>query len=87
MELQDVILYPLATEKAKSPKMWMENKIVFCVALKANKPLIKRAVEYLYDVEVDKVNTLIRPDGRKIAYVKLKPKYKAEKLAIKLRLV
>ena len=38
---------------------------------RANKRQIKAAVKELYDIEVEKVNTLIRPDGVKKAYVKL----------------
>ena len=61
-----------------------ENKIVFIVDVKAKKPEIKRAVEQLYEVEVDKVNTLITPQGEKKAFVKLKPEYSASELAVKL---
>ena len=38
--------------------------------VRAKKPQIKRAVEKMYDIKVSKVNTLIRPDGKKKAYVK-----------------
>ena len=36
-----------------------ENKLVFIVNRNANKHQIKRAVEELFDVEVEKVNTMI----------------------------
>lgn len=36
------------------------NTLVFVVNLRANKPQIKQAVKKLYDIEVSKVNTLIR---------------------------
>lgn len=36
------------------------NTLVFIVDKRANKPLIKQAVKKLYDIEVAKVNTLIR---------------------------
>lgn len=84
--MSEIILHPIATEKATKVEMF-ENKIVFHVSIKANKPMIKREVERLYEVKVEKVNTLIRPDGKKIAYVKLAKGYSASKLAIRLGLV
>ena len=45
--------------------------------VKANKHQIKQAVKKLYDTDMAKVNTLIRPDGEKKAYVQLTPDYDA----------
>lgn len=53
------------------------NTLVLTVDIKANKNQIKAAVKKLYDVEVAKVNTLIRPDGTKKAFVKLTPDHDA----------
>jgi len=61
-----------------------ENKLVFIVNIKATKSDIKRAVEELYDVKVEKVNVTITPEGQKKAFVKLHPEYKAADVAIKL---
>jgi len=61
-----------------------ENKLTFIVDIKATKKDIKRAVEELYGVKVEKVNTLITPHGEKKAYVKLKPEYRAADLAVEL---
>ena len=61
-----------------------ENKLTFVVDIKATKKDIKRAVEELYGVKVEKVNTLITPHGEKKAYVKLKPEYRAADLAVEL---
>jgi len=61
-----------------------ENKLVFIVNIKATKSDIKRAVEELYDVKVEKVNVTITPEGQKKAFVKLHPEYKATDVAIKL---
>ncbi|MCD6536972.1 MAG: 50S ribosomal protein L23 [Thaumarchaeota archaeon] len=61
-----------------------ENKITFIVDIRATKRDIKRAVEELYGVKVQKVNTLITPRGEKKAYVKLAPEYKAADLAVEL---
>ena len=61
-----------------------ENKLVFIVNKSATKSDIKAAVEKLYDVAVDKVNSTITPQGEKKAFVKLSPEYKAVDIAIKL---
>jgi len=61
-----------------------ENKLTFIVDIKATKKDIKRAIEELYGVKVEKVNTLITPHGEKKAYVKLKPEYRAADLAVEL---
>ena len=45
------------------------NTLGFIVDAKANKHQIKQAVKKLYDIDMTKVNTLIRPDGGKKAYV------------------
>jgi large subunit ribosomal protein L23 len=61
-----------------------ENKLVFVVHRSATKRDIKMAVEELYDVVVDKVNSTITAEGTKKAFVKLHPDYKAVDIAIKL---
>ncbi|RLI38147.1 50S ribosomal protein L23 [Candidatus Bathyarchaeota archaeon] len=78
-----VIKYPVMTEKSMR-MVEEENKLVFIVDRRANKPTIKRAVEELFDVEVEKVWTLITSRGEKKAIVKLKPEYKATDVAVKL---
>ncbi|HHL22264.1 MAG TPA: 50S ribosomal protein L23 [Aliiroseovarius sp.] len=56
-DLYDVIRKPIITEKAT---MASENgAVVFEVAMDANKPLIKQAVETLFGVKVKAVNTTI----------------------------
>ena len=47
------------------------NCLIFLVDRKSTKPLIKQAIKDLYNVDVKKVNTLIRPDGQKKAFVTL----------------
>jgi len=83
MDSSDVVLYPLMTEAA-SLMVEKDNKLVFIVNLKASKTDVKRAVEELYEVKVEKVNLLITPQGEKKAFVKLSPDYKAADVAIKL---
>ena len=54
----DVIVSPVITEKATTQSE--QNKVVFKVRKSATKPQIKAAVEKLFDVKVESVNTLIR---------------------------
>jgi len=81
-----ILLYPYVTEKAVS-MIEKENKIVFVVDRHASKKQIKEAFEKLFEVKVEKVNTLITPDGKKKAFIKLKPEYKAADVAVKLGIV
>ena len=80
--LYDVIRKPVVTEKATMASE--ANAVVFEVAMSANKPTIKEAVETLFGVKVKAVNTradqrqdqaLPRPEGpperRQKAYVTL----------------
>ncbi|MCP8938982.1 50S ribosomal protein L23 [Alsobacter sp. SYSU M60028] len=54
----DVIVGPVITEKATTASE--QNKVVFKVRKTASKPQIKAAVEKLFDVKVESVNTLVR---------------------------
>jgi large subunit ribosomal protein L23 len=54
----DVIVGPVVTEKATTASE--QNKVVFKVRKDATKPQIKAAVEKLFDVKVEGVNTLVR---------------------------
>ena len=76
----DTIKYPLATDSALH-QIEADNTIVFIVDTKANKKDIKAAVKKMYDITATKVNTLIRPDGSKKAYVKLSPDQQAQDVA------
>ena len=55
--LYDLIRAPLITEKGTLVSQ--HNQVVFRVPLKATKPEIKQAVEALFKVQVNAVNTLI----------------------------
>jgi len=83
MEPNDVIIYPVMTEVA-SRILESENKLVFVVNLKASKTDVKRAVEELYEVRVEKVTVNVTNRGEKKAYVRLTPEFKAADVAIKL---
>lgn len=79
----EIIIRPVVTE-ASLEAVDGENKLIFYVIREANKNTIRWAVESLYEVVVEKVNTLIMPDGRKKAFVKLAPEYSAAEVATNL---
>ncbi len=81
-----VIKRIVATEKALS-YIETTNTLTFIVDLKATKHEVKRAVEELFDVKVEKVRTLITPKGEKKAYVRLAPEYKASEVATRLGII
>jgi large subunit ribosomal protein L23 len=60
----DVIVAPVITEKATFAAE--HNKVVFKVRKNATKPQIKAAVEGLFDVKVEAVNTLVRKGKTKV---------------------
>ncbi|KAF5928015.1 hypothetical protein HPG69_015281, partial [Diceros bicornis minor] len=64
-----------------------QHTLVFIVHVKANKHQIKQVVKKLYDIDVAKVNTLIRPDGEKKAYVPLAPDYDTLDVANKIGVI
>jgi len=80
-----IIKRPYSTEKTFS-LIEGENKLVFIVDEKASKRAIKDAVEILYDVKVDSLNTVNTISGKK-AYVKLSKENPATDLATRLGLV
>ncbi|KAB0342269.1 hypothetical protein FD754_019195 [Muntiacus muntjak] len=71
-----IIKFPLTTESAMK-KIEDNNTLVFIVD----------AVKKLYDIDVAKVNTLIRPDEEKKAYVQLTPDYDALDVANKIGII
>jgi len=84
--MYEAIKHPLSTEKAIR-LMESENKLLFVVDRKANKNDIKGAVEKMFKAKVDKVNTLITPDGKKRAYVKFSAETPAIDIATQLGLM
>jgi large subunit ribosomal protein L23 len=82
--MYEIIRTPVVTEK--STLLNEKNQVVFRVAIDASKPEIKAAIEGLFSVKVEAVNTLVhkgktkrfkgRPGVRsdvKKAYVQLAP--------------
>ena len=63
------------------------NTLVFVCDIRATKPKIRMAVKELYNVETTKINTLIRPDGFKKAYVKLTPENDALDVANRIGII
>ena len=63
------------------------NTLVFLVDARATKKQIKDAVKRMYDITCDKVNTLIRPDGAKKAYVRLAADYDVLDVANKIGII
>ncbi|MHA2042147.1 MAG: 50S ribosomal protein L23 [Candidatus Thorarchaeota archaeon] len=83
MDPNQVIIRPVVTE-ASLESVDSHNKLTFFVDRRANKNTIRWAVESLYEVVVDSVNTLILPDGKKKAFVRLAPEYSAAEVATNL---
>jgi large subunit ribosomal protein L23 len=89
-KLMHILLEPRVTEKSTMVGD-KYNQVVFKVAKKATKPEIKKAVEFLFKVEVDSVQVISvkgkqkthrnargrRSDWKK-AYVKLKPGFEID---------
>ena len=84
MEARDVLIRPIVSEKTTD--LMADNKYTFVVALKATKIQVRQAVEQIFKVKVEGVNTIRvmgktkrmgktqgkRPDYKK-AIVKLAP--------------
>ncbi len=86
-DFRDVVIKPVVTER--SMDLLADNKYTFIVDKKANKTEIKNAIEHIFEVKVDRVNTLNlkskpkrlgrfegRTPSRKKAIVTLKPGHK-----------
>ncbi|CAG0897908.1 unnamed protein product [Darwinula stevensoni] len=86
MDAWSIIKHPLTTESAMK-KIEDNNTLVFITHIRANKHHIKAAVKKLYDIDAAKVNTLIRPDGKKKAYVRLAPDYDALDIANRIGII
>jgi large subunit ribosomal protein L23Ae len=78
--------YPLTTESAMK-KIEDNNTLVFITDVRANKRQISGAVKKMYDIACAKVNTLVRPDGVKKAYVRLTQDFDALDVANKIGII
>ena len=67
-----VLVHPINTEKANK-LMTERNTLTFIVHPRANKIQIKKAFNQIHQAKPLSVNTLNRPDGKKKAYIRLRP--------------
>lgn len=78
-----VLLFPVTSDK-NNTRMENDNILTFIVATSANKSQIKKTFENLLQVKVRSCNTMIRPDGKKKAYIRLAQPHDALKVASKI---
>jgi large subunit ribosomal protein L23Ae len=81
-----VLVHPLNTEKANK-SMTERNTLTFIVHPRANKVQIKKAFNEIYKAKPLSVNTLVRPDGKKKAFVRLRPENDAVGVASKMGMI
>ncbi|VDO40611.1 unnamed protein product [Haemonchus placei] len=81
-----IIKHPLTTESAMK-KIEDHNTLVFMVDVRANKHQIRNAVKKLYNIDVQKINTLITPHMEKKAYIRLTSDYDALDCANKIGII
>ena len=82
MEYKDVIKAPIITEKSND--LQANNTYVFSVDVKANKVEIKQAIEKMFNVKVEKVNTInVKPKKKRVGRYVGKTK-KVKKAIVKL---
>ena len=81
-----VIEYPLVGESA-TKLMEDKNTLVFIVNLASGKKDIKRTFAERYDYQIRKINTAVRPDGRKKAYITLTGPQDAVELGSKIGII
>ena len=79
----EILEYPVSTEKAVR-KMEAENCLIFIVSNKATKKAVKWAIQKAFEAKVDKVNILNTREGKKKAYIKLKPETPAVEITSSL---
>lgn len=83
MEYRDIIKAPIVTEK--SSDLAKQNVITFSVDPRANKTQIKQAVEKIFDVKVDSVNTVnVKPKTKRVGRYAGKTN-KVKKAIVKLK--
>ena len=82
-QLYSILLGPIITEK--TIKLSLQNKITLKVSKDSNKIMIKRAVEKIFNIPVESVNTLVsKPRGRTFKGVKGKrSSYKKAVITVK----
>ncbi|MBI5872015.1 50S ribosomal protein L23 [archaeon] len=82
----NIISYPIVTEKSIN-LMQKENKLIFVTSPSANKNEIRQEVQSLFKVKVLSVNTMMLPNCKKKAVVKLAPENPAIDIVTQLGLM
>ena len=83
MDPYNIIIKPQLTEKSMNAIDY-KNELTFVVRRTAKKPENKEAIQQLFEVKVERVNTQINSRGEKIAYLKLAEEHSAEDIAVKM---
>eukprot|EP00818_Percolomonas_sp_WS_P010179 CAMPEP_0117451148 /NCGR_PEP_ID=MMETSP0759-20121206/8853_1 /TAXON_ID=63605 /ORGANISM="Percolomonas cosmopolitus, Strain WS" /LENGTH=147 /DNA_ID=CAMNT_0005243729 /DNA_START=63 /DNA_END=506 /DNA_ORIENTATION=- len=78
-----VLVRPVTSDRAVR-LMENTNTLVFITHLKAHKKQIKRAFSDMYQVKIERVNTLITPRGEKKAFIKVNKDTPAIDIASKI---
>lgn len=80
---RDIIKAPIITEKSSA--LAANNVITFSVDIRANKTQIKQAIEKIFDVKVDSVNTVnVKPKKKRVGRYAGKTN-KVKKAIVKLK--
>ena len=83
MNYRDIIKVPIITEK--SSDLAKSNTVVFSVDVRANKTQIKQAVENIFNVKVESVNTInVKPKTKRVGRYAGKTN-KVKKAIVKLK--
>ena len=83
MDPYSIIIKPHLTEKSMNA-IDQKNELTFVIRRTAEKGQVKSAIEQMYEVKVERVNTQITSRGVKLAYVKLSEDDSAEDIAMKM---
>jgi len=81
-----ILTQPLNTEKANK-SMTERNTLTFIVHNRSNKVQIKKAFKEIFNLTPSSINTLVRPDGKKKAFIKLRPEDEAVGVASKIGII
>ena len=82
----DILKAPVASDSAMT-LLETQNTLTWTVDIRSTKPEIKKAMKERFSIEVAKVNTLIRPNGTKKAYIRLTKDHDALDTAHKIGIV
>ena len=67
--------------------MTERNTLTFITHNRSNKVQIKRAFKEIFGMTPRSVNTLVRPDGKKKAFIRLRPEDEAASVASKIGII